>query len=174
MSTLTENIPLRLGRKMNIVKEMTSKIENKQNNELSEDSWDDTSIPSMSSEEEVTDQQQNDVDTIVNTHLRSNGGQHKSSFRPLPSPPTVLPRKLKCGPSPNVGCTIVVDVEPGQRSSDDVEHDVIGTQPQLMQPEDPQIQQEQLQSTATPAKENRPIEFAGEDDRSSCCMTRML
>jgi len=40
-----------------------------------------------------------------------------------------------------------------------------------MQPEDPQIQQEQLQSTATPAKENRPIEFAGEDDPefNGCC-----
>jgi len=110
MSTLTENIPLRIGRKMNINKEVTRKNEKKLDNEFpSQDNFDDTPIPSMSSEEEVKDHSlKTDADSMVKTHLRSNGGQHKSSFQPLPSSPTALPRILKCNPSPNVGCTIDV------------------------------------------------------------------
>jgi len=161
---------------MNIIKDVTVDIEKKQDNELpSQDSWNDTPIPSMSSEEEVVEQQEINVDAMVKTHLRSNGGQHiMSFFQPLPSAPTVLPRTLKCDPSPNVDCTIDADAanEAGQLSSDDEEEDVIGTQPQLMQPEEPQIQQEKAQCTGAPSKKNkRPLEFAVEDEPefNGCC-----
>ncbi|CAI6354548.1 unnamed protein product [Macrosiphum euphorbiae] len=161
---------------MNIIKEVASKHENKQEEELpSQDNLDESPIPFMSSEEEVMEQPQIDVDALAKTHLRLNGGgQHKSSFQPLPSPPIALPRKLKPDPNENADCTIDVDAanEAGQQSLDDVEQEVIGIEPQMMQPEEPHIIREQPRSTDVPSKENkRPSEFGSEDDQefNGCC-----